>query len=73
MSDPLTYYTFSQEDVDQNGAPDNWGATNVGFGLGEGQREDEQRVELERAVVALRGEVLTDVMDLPRSVARSIP
>ena len=34
VSDPLTYYTFSQEDVDQNGAPDNWGATNVGFGLG---------------------------------------
>jgi Tfp pilus assembly protein PilX len=28
-----TYYTYSPEDVDQNGRLDNWGAKNVGYGF----------------------------------------
>ena len=30
-----TYYTYSPEDVDQNGRLDNWGAKNVGYGFGQ--------------------------------------
>jgi len=30
----LTYYTYSPEDVDQNGFLDNWGAKNIGYGFG---------------------------------------
>ncbi len=29
-----TYYTYSPEDVDQNGRLDNWGAKNIGYGFG---------------------------------------
>ena len=29
-----TYYTYSPEDVDQNGALDNWGGKNIGYGFG---------------------------------------
>ncbi len=32
--EPLSYYNFSPEDVDQNGQRDNWGAANVGYGFG---------------------------------------
>ena len=28
-----TYYTYSPEDVDQNGKLDNWGAVNIGYGF----------------------------------------
>src|SRR5579862_2028090 len=34
VPEPATYYTYSPEDVDQNGVLDNWGAQNVGFGFG---------------------------------------
>ena len=30
----LTYYTYSPEDVDQNGFLDNWGEKNLGYGFG---------------------------------------
>ena len=29
-----TYYTYSPEDVDQNGRLDNWGGANIGYGFG---------------------------------------
>ena len=29
-----TYYTYSPEDVDQNGKLDNWGGQNIGYGFG---------------------------------------
>jgi Tfp pilus assembly protein PilX len=29
-----TYYTYSPEDVDQNGLLDNWGGVNIGYGFG---------------------------------------
>jgi len=29
-----TYYTYSPEDVDQNGVLDNWGGVNIGYGFG---------------------------------------
>ncbi len=29
-----TYYTYSPEDVDQNGILDNWGGQNIGYGFG---------------------------------------
>jgi Tfp pilus assembly protein PilX len=32
--EPATYYTYSPEDVDQNGALDNWGGKNIGYGFG---------------------------------------
>jgi Tfp pilus assembly protein PilX len=32
--EPLTYYTYSPEDVDQNGFLDNWGSKNIGYGFG---------------------------------------
>jgi hypothetical protein len=32
--EPLSYYNFSPEDVDQNGLIDRWGAANVGNGFG---------------------------------------
>jgi len=32
--EPTTYYTYSPEDVDQNGALDNWGGKNIGYGFG---------------------------------------
>lgn len=32
--EPRTYYTYSPEDVDQNGTLDNWGAKNIGYGFG---------------------------------------
>jgi hypothetical protein len=32
--EPLTYYTYSPEDVDQNGFLDNWGEKNIGYGFG---------------------------------------
>ena len=32
--DPVTYYNYSPEDVDQNGKLDNWGAVNIGNGFG---------------------------------------
>ena len=34
VQEPQTYYTYSPEDVDQNGALDNWGAQNIGYGFG---------------------------------------
>jgi Tfp pilus assembly protein PilX len=34
VREPPTYYTYSPEDVDQNGALDNWGAQNIGYGFG---------------------------------------
>jgi len=34
VQEPPTYYTYSPEDVDQNGALDNWGAQNIGYGFG---------------------------------------
>lgn len=32
--EPPTYYTYSPEDVDQNGFLDNWGEKNLGYGFG---------------------------------------
>lgn len=32
--EPATYYTYSPEDVDQNGKLDNWGGQNIGYGFG---------------------------------------
>ncbi len=32
--EPATYYTYSPEDVDQNGFLDNWGEKNIGYGFG---------------------------------------
>ena len=32
--EPTTYYTYSPEDVDQNGFLDNWGEKNLGYGFG---------------------------------------
>jgi Tfp pilus assembly protein PilX len=32
--EPTTYYTYSPEDVDQNGFLDNWGEKNIGYGFG---------------------------------------
>lgn len=32
--EPATYYTYSPEDVDQNGKLDNWGGVNIGYGFG---------------------------------------
>jgi len=32
--EPTTYYTYSPEDVDQNGKLDNWGGQNIGYGFG---------------------------------------
>ena len=32
--EPLSYYTYSPEDVDQNGFLDNWGGKNIGYGFG---------------------------------------
>jgi Tfp pilus assembly protein PilX len=32
--EPTTFYTYSPEDVDQNGKLDNWGAKNIGYGFG---------------------------------------
>jgi Tfp pilus assembly protein PilX len=32
--EPATYYTYSPEDVDQNGRLDNWGGVNIGYGFG---------------------------------------
>ncbi len=32
--DPVTYYNYSPEDVDQNGVLDNWGGQNIGYGFG---------------------------------------
>jgi Tfp pilus assembly protein PilX len=32
--EPATYYTYSPEDVDQNGFLDNWGEKNLGYGFG---------------------------------------
>ena len=32
--EPATYYTYSPEDVDQNGRLDNWGGQNIGYGFG---------------------------------------
>jgi hypothetical protein len=34
VAEPLTYYTYSPEDVDQNGFLDNWGEKNLGYGFG---------------------------------------
>ncbi|HEY6337144.1 MAG TPA: PilX N-terminal domain-containing pilus assembly protein [Candidatus Sulfotelmatobacter sp.] len=34
LLEPKTYYTYSPEDVDQNGFLDNWGGTNIGYGFG---------------------------------------
>jgi Tfp pilus assembly protein PilX len=34
VAEAATYYTYSPEDVDQNGVLDNWGAQNIGFGFG---------------------------------------
>jgi len=31
--EPATYYTYSPEDVDQNGFLDNWGEKNIGYGF----------------------------------------
>lgn len=31
--EPASYYTYSPEDVDQNGRLDNWGAANIGYGF----------------------------------------
>jgi Tfp pilus assembly protein PilX len=33
LLEPATYYTYSPEDVDQNGHLDNWGGVNVGYGF----------------------------------------
>jgi len=32
--EPTSYYTYSPEDVDQNGKLDNWGGANIGYGFG---------------------------------------
>jgi len=32
--EPKTYYTYSPEDVNQNGVLDNWGGANIGYGFG---------------------------------------
>jgi len=32
--EPASYYTYSPEDVDQNGVLDNWGGKNIGYGFG---------------------------------------
>ncbi len=32
--EPASYYTYSPEDVDQNGILDNWGGKNLGYGFG---------------------------------------
>jgi len=32
--EPKTYYSYSPEDVDQNGVLDAWGAKNIGYGFG---------------------------------------
>jgi Tfp pilus assembly protein PilX len=32
--EPATYYSYSPEDVDQNGFLDNWGEKNIGYGFG---------------------------------------
>jgi Tfp pilus assembly protein PilX len=32
--EPATYYSYSPEDVDQNGVLDNWGEKNIGYGFG---------------------------------------
>ena len=34
VAEPATYYTYSPEDVDQNGVLDNWGGKNIGYGFG---------------------------------------
>jgi Tfp pilus assembly protein PilX len=34
LLEPVTYYTYSPEDVDQNGVLDNWGGQNIGYGFG---------------------------------------
>ena len=33
LSESATYYTYSPEDVDQNGFLDNWGEKNLGYGF----------------------------------------
>jgi hypothetical protein len=33
--EPRAYYSYSPEDVDQNGVLDNWGARNIGYGFGQ--------------------------------------
>jgi hypothetical protein len=35
VKEAATYYTYSPEDVDQNGVLDNWGAANIGNGFGQ--------------------------------------
>jgi Tfp pilus assembly protein PilX len=34
VKETSTYYTYSPEDVDQNGFLDNWGGKNIGYGFG---------------------------------------
>ncbi len=34
VKEPATYYSYSPEDVDQNGFLDNWGEKNIGYGFG---------------------------------------
>src|SRR5262249_22803457 len=34
LLEPANYYTYSPEDVDQNGFLDNWGGKNIGYGFG---------------------------------------
>ncbi len=34
IKEATTYYTYSPEDVDQNGFLDNWGGKNIGYGFG---------------------------------------
>jgi len=34
LLEPVTYYTYSPEDADQNGVLDNWGGQNIGYGFG---------------------------------------
>jgi hypothetical protein len=34
VAEAATYYTYSPEDVDQNGFLDNWGEKNIGYGFG---------------------------------------
>jgi PilX N-terminal len=34
VKEPATYYSYSPEDVDQNGVLDNWGEKNIGYGFG---------------------------------------
>ena len=33
VKEAATYYTYSPEDVDQNGFLDNWGGKNIGYGF----------------------------------------